>query len=154
MNPADAPRRNSPTGEVNAARVRCLLGMLGVDCHTKGLRTLARLLRDRGVEVIYLGEHNSAAAMTNAVITEDPDVVGLSFSTTTYLHHTGALLEEMRKAGVADTPVMLGGLIHPEDEQELTQMGVAAIFGPGSTTEQIMNFLNGIPRVAARTGKS
>jgi len=159
MNPADDHRRNppadpSPTGEANAARIRCLLGMLGVDCHTKGLRTLARLLRDRGVEVIYLGEHNSAATMTNAVVTEDPDVIGLSFSTTTYLHHTGALLEEMRKAGVADTPVMLGGLIHPEDEQELTQMGVAAIFGPGSTTEQIMNFLNGIPRVAARTGKS
>jgi methylmalonyl-CoA mutase, C-terminal domain len=125
-------------------RIRCVLGMLGVDVHSKGLRTLARLLRDRGVEVVYLGEHNSPEGMANVLAQEDADVVGLSFSTTTYLHHTRLLIEAMRRAGVDDVPVIVGGLIHPDDEPELREMGVAGIFGPGSTTEQIMAFLGGL----------
>lgn len=124
--------------------IRCVLGMLGVDCHTKGLRTLARLLRDRGVEVIYVGEHNSAEGMAAAVLDEDADVVGVSFSTSTYLHHTAALIEAMGKAGVDDVPVMVGGLIHPDHRYQLRTMGVAGIFGPGSTIDQIMGFIDGL----------
>lgn len=121
--------------------VRCMLAMLGVDVHSKGLRTLARLLRDRGVEVIYLGEHNTAAGLVQAVIAEDPDVLGLSFSTSTYVHQITALMEEMDRADVADVPVMVGGLIHPDDETALKELGVAAIFGPGSTIDAIVQFL-------------
>ncbi|MGH3629738.1 MAG: cobalamin B12-binding domain-containing protein [Sciscionella sp.] len=124
--------------------VRCLLAMLGVDIHSKGLRALARTLRDRGIEVIYLGEHNTAQGLVNAIMAEDPDVVGLSFSTTTYRDQVAALFDAMRAAGIADVPVMIGGLIHPEDEADLRAMGVAAIFGPGSTTEQILDFLAGV----------
>jgi methylmalonyl-CoA mutase C-terminal domain/subunit len=120
---------------------RCLLGMLGVDVHTKGLRTLARQLRDRGVEVIYLGEHNSADGMARAVVAEDPDVVGLSFSTSTYLHQVAALAQAMKEAAVDDVPVMVGGLIHPDDVPALRDMGVAAVFGPGSSIDAIMDFL-------------
>jgi methylmalonyl-CoA mutase C-terminal domain/subunit len=115
--------------------------MLGVDVHTKGLRTLARQLRDRGVEVIYLGEHNSADGMARAVVAEDPDVVGLSFSTSTYLHQVAALAQAMKEAAVDDVPVMVGGLIHPDDEPALRDMGVAAVFGPGSSIDAIMGFL-------------
>ena len=115
--------------------------MLGTDVHTKGIRTLAQLLRDRGVEVIYLGEHNTAEGLINALIAEDADVVGLSFSTATYVHYTRELLDKMRKAGVDDVPVMLGGLIHADDEPELRGIGVKGIFGPGSTVEQIIDFL-------------
>jgi len=115
--------------------------MLGTDVHSKGIRTLAQLLRDRGVEVIYLGEHNTADGMVNALLAEDADVVGLSFSTATYVHYTRDLLEKMRAAGADDVPVMLGGLIHPDDEAELRALGVKGIFGPGSTTEQIVAFL-------------
>jgi methylmalonyl-CoA mutase C-terminal domain/subunit len=128
--------------------IRCLLGMLGTDVHTKGIRTLAQLLRDRGVEVVYLGEHNTAQGMVSAILAEDVDVVGLSFSTATYVHYTRGLLDAMRAAGVGDVPVMLGGLIHREDEAELLSIGVKGIFGPGSTTDQIMKFLEDI------TGKS
>lgn len=129
-------------------RVRCLLGMLGTDVHSKGIRTLAQLLRDHGVEVIYLGEHNTAEGMVNAILAEDVDVVGVSFSTSTYLHYTRDLLEKMRAARVDDVPLMLGGLIHRDDEEILRSMGVKGIFGPGSTTEQIVAFLQAV------TGKS
>jgi len=122
-------------------KIRCLLAMLGTDVHSKGIRTLAQILRDHGVEVIYLGEHNTAEGVINALITEDADVVGLSYSTATYLHYTADLLRKMQADGVGDVPVMLGGLIHPEDEAELRTMGVQGIFGPGSTTKQILTFL-------------
>ncbi len=125
--------------------VKALLGMLGVDCHSKGLRTLAVLLRDQGVEVVYLGEHNSSPGLASAVVSEDPDVVGLSFSTSTYLHHIGEFLEEMRKLGVADVPVIVGGLIHPADEPALREMGVAGIFGPGTKLEDVLSFLDSLP---------
>jgi methylmalonyl-CoA mutase C-terminal domain/subunit len=122
-------------------KIRCLLAMLGTDVHSKGIRTLAQLLRDRGVEVIYLGEHNTADGLINALIAEDADVVGLSFSTATYVHYTRDLLTRMRAAGVADVPVMLGGLIHAEDEPALREIGVQGIFGPGSTIPEIVEFL-------------
>jgi len=115
--------------------------MLGTDVHSKGIRTLAQLLRDRGVEVIYLGEHNTADGMVSALQAEDADVVGVSFSTATYVHYTRDLLEKMKAAGVDDVPVMLGGLIHRDDEAELREIGVKGIFGPGSTTDQIVRFL-------------
>lgn len=137
-----------PSG--NGSDVRCVLGMLGVDVHSKGLRTLARLLRDRGVTIIYLGEHNSPDGMAHAVAAEDADVVGVSFSTSTYLPHTTALLAAMRRAGVADVPLMVGGLIHADDEQALLDAGVAAVFGPSSTTEAIMDFLANLPRARDR----
>ena len=131
-----------------STRIRCLLAMLGTDVHSKGIRTLAQLLRDFGVEVIYLGEHNTAEGLIQAMIAEDVDIVGLSFSVATYLHYTRDLLQKMRAAGVDDIPLMIGGLIHAEDEPALHEMGVKGIFGPGSTTPQIAEFIERI------TGKS
>lgn len=122
-------------------RIRCLLAMLGTDVHSKGIRTLAQLLRDEGVEVIYLGEHNTADGLIQAAVAEDVDIIGLSFSIATYLHHTRDLLDKMRAAGVADIPLMLGGLIHRDDEPALREMGVAGIFGPGSNTGDIVAFM-------------
>jgi methylmalonyl-CoA mutase, C-terminal domain len=133
---------------MSSAPIRCLLGMLGTDVHSKGIRTLARLLRDSGIEVIYLGEHNTPEGIINAVVSEDVDVVGLSFSTATYIHYTAELMRKMNQADLKDVPVMVGGLIHPEDEAELRVMGVRGIFGPGSTTREIIEFLE------QATGKS
>jgi methylmalonyl-CoA mutase C-terminal domain/subunit len=124
--------------------VRCLLGMLGVDVHSKGLRTVSLLLRDHGVEVVYLGEHNSPSALAQAARSEDVDVVGVSFSNSTYVHHTAQLIASMKDAGVDDIPIMIGGLIHRDDHERLHELGVAAIFGPGSTVEEIMAFMDGV----------
>lgn len=130
-------------------KIRCLLGMLGTDVHTKGLRTLAQLLRDAGIEVIYLGEHNTVDGMVNAMIQEDVDVVGISFSIATYLHHTKQLVDAMKAKGVADIPVMVGGLIHPDDEPKLREIGVSGIFGPRSTTPEILDFIRSTVRTTA-----
>lgn len=123
------------------APVRCLLGMLGTDVHSKGIRTLAQILRDAGIEVIYIGEHNSVDGMAQAVVDEDADIVGLSFSSAAYVEYTRQLIEAMKARSVADVPVMLGGIIHPDDYGELTDMGVVGIFGPGSKMEDIIAFV-------------
>ena len=99
--------------------VRCLLGMLGTDVHSKGIRTLATLLRERGVEVIYVGEHNTVPGMVAAIAQEDPDVVGLSFSSGGYVDYTRQLIEAMRAEDLGDIPVMVGGGIHPDDHAPL-----------------------------------
>lgn len=121
--------------------VRCLLGMVGTDVHSKGIRTIAQILRDAGVEVIYIGEHNTIEGMAQAVVDEDADVVGLSFSSAAYVAYTRMLIDAMRARNVTDVPLMLGGLIHPDDVAVLTELGVAGIFGPGSSTEQIVSFV-------------
>jgi methylmalonyl-CoA mutase C-terminal domain/subunit len=115
--------------------------MLGVDIHNKGIRTLARLLRDRGVEVIYIGEHNSPQAMARTALTEDVDVVGVSFSISSYMGHVEHLVRELRAVGADDVAVMVGGLIHDEDVPALLELGVGAVFGPGSSTDAVMEFL-------------
>jgi methylmalonyl-CoA mutase, C-terminal domain len=121
--------------------IRCVLGMLGTDVHTKGIRTLAHILRSEGVEVIYLGSHNTCQGMVQALIDEDADIVGLSFSSPNYLAYTQQLIDEMAANGVDDIPVMIGGLIHEEDHPALKEMGVEGIFGPGSETPEIIRFI-------------
>jgi methylmalonyl-CoA mutase C-terminal domain/subunit len=121
--------------------VRCLLGMLGTDVHSKGIRTLAQILRDAGIEVIYVGEHNSVAGMARAVVDEDADIVGLSFSSAAYLEYTRQFVAALHENGAGDVPVMIGGLIHPDDHAVLREMGVAGIFGPGSAMPDILAFV-------------
>jgi methylmalonyl-CoA mutase C-terminal domain/subunit len=129
--------------------VRCLLGMLGTDVHSKGIRTLAQVLRDAGIEVIYIGEHNSVEGMAQAVVDEDADIVGLSFSSAAYVEYTRQLIEAMRRRSVGEVPVMLGGIIHPDDHAELKAIGVAGVFGPGSRMDDIIAFVRAAGREAA-----
>lgn len=125
-------------------RVRCLLGMLGMDIHTKGIRTLARLLRDRGVEVVYVGEHNTVDGLARTAIAEDVDVIGISFSVSTYLQQVEALMAALRAVDALDVPVMVGGLIHPDHERALKALGVAGVFGPGTTINDVMDFFSSV----------
>lgn len=123
-----------------------MLAMLGVDVHSRGLRNLARMLVERGVEVIYLGEHNTAEGVAAAIAAENPDIVGFSFSNSTYLEQMKGFFEVTRAAGVDDVPVIVGGLIHPDDEPALREIGVSGIFGPGSSIDAIHQFLEGTLR--------
>lgn len=122
-------------------RIRCLLGMLGTDVHNKGIRILAQMLRDAGVEVIYIGEHNTCEGMTDAIARQKPDLAGVSFSSSSYLDYMAELLGCMREKGVADIPLMIGGLIHEEDHAALRKLGVDAIFGPGSRSVDIIDYV-------------
>lgn len=130
--------------------VSCLLGMLGTDVHSKGIRTLARLLDEAGgVEVNYIGEHNSVEGMADAIVERKSDIVGVSFSSAAYVEYTRQLIEAMKARGVGHVPVMLGGMIHPDDVEELKEMGVAGLFGAGSKTEDIILFVQsaGAPKI-------
>lgn len=140
---------NEPSVMTVAQPVRCLLGMLGTDVHSKGIRTLAQILRDAGIEVIYLGEHNSVEGMASAVLDEDADIVGLSFSSSAYVEYSRQLVEAMRRKGVGDVPVMVGGMIHPDDIPDLKAVGVTGIFGAGSQLADIIAFVRSAGRAVA-----
>lgn len=125
--------------------VSCLLGMLGTDVHSKGIRTLARLLDEAGgIDVNYIGEHNSVEGMADAVVANQSDIVGVSFSSAAYVEYTRQLIEAMKARGVGHIPVMLGGIIHPDDVEELKAMGVAGLFGAGSKTDDIILFVQNV----------
>lgn len=122
--------------------VRCLLGMLGTDVHSKGIRTLAKILDDSGgIEVAYIGEHNSVEGMADAIVERKAAIVGISSSSAAYVEYTRQLIEAMKRKGVGHVPVMLGGMIHPDDIDALKAMGVAGIFGAGSKTADIVRFV-------------
>jgi methylmalonyl-CoA mutase, C-terminal domain len=126
-------------------RVRCLLGMLGTDVHSKGIRTLARWLRDEGMEVVYMGEHNTLDTLIRGLQDEDVDVLGLSFSSGGYLVYMERVMAAMREHGLGDIHVMVGGQIHPHDEEKLRQIGVSGIFGPGTTKNDVLDYLDKLP---------
>lgn len=119
-------------------RLRCVLGMVGSDKHSKGIRMIARIFVDHGIEVVYLGEHNTSRQLATTAVTEDADFVGVSFSNGNYMARIKELLAELENAGGVDIGLVVGGLIHPEDVPELEAAGVAAVFGPQSTTEEIL----------------
>ncbi|RYF56998.1 MAG: cobalamin B12-binding domain-containing protein [Comamonadaceae bacterium] len=127
---------------MNTRKVRCVLGMLASDKHSKGIRTLARIFRDHGLEVVYLGEHNTAQQVAAVAVSEDADFVGVSFSTGDYLRRVQELIDALADAGGDEIAVIAGGLIHPEDVPTLEAMGVAGVFGPGSDKPQILDFID------------
>jgi methylmalonyl-CoA mutase C-terminal domain/subunit len=115
--------------------------MLGTDVHSKGIRTLASWLREEGVEVVYLGEHNTVEGMVNALAQEDADVLGMSFSSGGYLAYVERVTALMKQRGLSDAAVMVGGQIHPSDQDKLRAMGVTGVFGPGSTKASVLDYL-------------
>lgn len=122
-----------------------MLGMLGTDVHSKGIRTLARILDDAGgIDVVYIGEHNSAEGMALKVRECGAAVVGVSFSSSAYVEYTRRLIAAMKCAGVGNIPVMIGGMVHPDDVVELTEIGVAKVFGAGSTTTEIVAWVQSV----------
>jgi len=132
--------------------IRVGLGMLGLDVHTKGIRSLAVRLRDRGFEVIMFGEHLTPEQLAAGVVAEDVDVVGVSFSSAAYVKHCRGLLAELARQGAADVPLMVGGLIHADDHETLRAMGIRGIFGPGSEISAIVDFLRELPGPAHAGG--
>ena len=123
---------------MTSARGRCVLGMVGSDKHNKGIRTIARVFRDHGLEVVYIGEHNTSGQLAGAAVDEDADFVGISFSNGNYLMRAREIRQALDGAGGSDIDVVLGGLIHPEDVPTLRDIGVAEVFGPAASTPEIV----------------
>ena len=119
---------------------RILLGKVGLDGHDRGVRMLAAWLRDSGLEVIYLGTHNTPAAAVRAAQQEDVDFIGLSFQGAEHVHLLEMVRDEMKKAGLDDMVLIAGGNIPRQDIPKLKAIGVDAVFPPGSSMRTITEY--------------
>jgi methylmalonyl-CoA mutase C-terminal domain/subunit len=127
--------------EAAQRRIKVLVAKMGFDCHDTGAATIAHLLRDLGMEVLYLGLHNSAEKIVAAALQEDVDVIGLSFLSGQHMHYTQELLVEMRRQHCQDVLLVIGGIIPKADVQVLKEMGVDEFFGPGTSVKTIAAYI-------------
>ncbi len=118
-------------------RRRVLVAKLGLDGHDRGAKVVARALRDAGFEVIYLGVHQSPEDVVEAAIEEDVSVVGVSILSGSHMELISDLLKLMKEKGVK-VPVIVGGIIPPDDARELKRMGVFEVLGPGTPLRKVI----------------
>ena len=123
--------------------VRVLVAKVGLDGHDRGIKVVARILRDAGMEVVYTGLFQTPETVATAAIQEDVDVVGLSMLSGAHLTLAPLVVGALREQG-SDIPVVVGGIVPNNDMDELRAAGVAAVFGPGSSGEQIITMINSL----------
>ena len=121
--------------------LRIVMAKVGLDGHDRGVKVVARALRDAGFEVIYTGLRQTPEMVVDAAIQEDAQVIGLSLHSGAHMTLIPAVVEELRKKGAEDIMVFGGGIIPEEDITELKRLGVAEIFPPGSPLQDIVDFL-------------
>ncbi len=117
---------------------RVLLAKIGLDGHDRGVKVLARSFRDAGIEVIYTGLWQTCEATMHAALQEDVDVVGVSLLSAAHLTVMPEILRLRRELGIEQIPVVLGGIVPEADHPVLREMGVAAVFNPGSPLDKII----------------
>ncbi len=122
-------------------KIRVLIGKPGLDGHDRGAKVIARALRDAGMEVIYTGLRQTSDMIVSAAIQEDVDVVGLSVLSGAHMHYFQELTDKLRARGADDILIFGGGIVPDQDLPRLKEMGVAAIFTPGTSTQEVVKFL-------------
>jgi methylmalonyl-CoA mutase C-terminal domain/subunit len=120
---------------------RVLVAKVGLDGHDRGAKIVAAALRDAGFEVIYSGLHQTPERVAEAALQEDVDAVGLSILSGAHMTLFPAVLELLRQKGLGHVLLFGGGIIPTDDEKALTAMGVGRLFGPGTDTRQIADYL-------------
>lgn len=118
------------------ARLRIVLAKLGLDGHDRGLKVVARILRDAGMEVIYLGLRQTTESIVTAAEQEDADAIGLSMHNAGHLTLAPAMVSAVAAAGM-NTPVVVGGIVPEDDVQTLLSAGVATVLGPGASAAEV-----------------
>jgi len=129
--------------------IRVLVAKPGLDGHDRGAKVIARALRDAGMEVIYTGIRQTPEMIVHAAAQEDVGVLGLSILSGAHLEIIPQILKLLTDQGLDDVIVLLGGIIPEQDRAVLTEMGVAAVFGPGTSTQQIVQFIESHAGVGA-----
>jgi methylmalonyl-CoA mutase C-terminal domain/subunit len=117
--------------------IRVLVAKVGLDGHDRGIKVVARTLRDAGMEVIYTGLFQTPETVAAAALDEDVDVVGLSMLSGAHLTLAPLVVEALRTNGV-DIPVVVGGIVPHQDIAELLEAGIAGVIGPGATAEEVV----------------
>ncbi|MBD0290093.1 MAG: cobalamin B12-binding domain-containing protein [Thermoleophilia bacterium] len=132
---------------VSRRKIRVVIAKPGLDGHDRGAKIIARALRDAGMEVIYTGLHQTPEQIVETALQEDADAVGISILSGAHMTLVPRILDGLRKQGLEDVLVVVGGTIPREDVRALKEQGVAEVFTPGAPVSAIVDFLR--ERVAA-----
>ena len=130
---------DSPTA--GDRKIRIVVAKPGLDGHDRGAKIIARALRDAGMEVIYTGLHQTPEQIAATVVQEDADAVGLSILSGAHMTLVPRVAAAIKEQGLDDVVLTVGGTIPADDIPELKQQGVAEVFTPGSTTDEIVEFV-------------
>ena len=123
-------------------RIRVLLAKVGLDGHDRGVKTVARFLADAGMEVVFTGLRSTPDQVVEAAVQEDVDVVGLSFLAGDHMVLAPKVIDGLRRRGLGEVRVLLGGIILKRDIPALEALGVSKVFLPGTPPEQIVQFIS------------
>lgn len=130
-------------------KIRVLVAKPGLDGHDRGVKVIARALRDAGMEVIYTGLRQTPEMIVESAIQEDVDVIGLSILSGAHLDLVPRVMHLIKENNAEDIVVLVGGIIPDDDVAVLKSLGVAAVFGPGTPMQDIVSFINGRVKAAA-----
>jgi len=122
-------------------KIRVLVAKPGLDGHDRGAKIIARALRDAGMEVIYTGIRQTPQMIVETAAQEDVDVIGLSILSGAHLELFPEIMQGLREKGMEEVVVVAGGIIPQEDREALLAMGIQGIFGPGTSTREIVDFI-------------
>jgi len=120
-------------------KIRVLVAKPGLDGHDRGAKVVARALRDAGMEVIYTGIRQTPEMIVEVALQEDVDVIGLSCLSGAHMELFSEVLERLKQRGIGNIPVVAGGVIPEDDIPSLQQIGIKAVFGPGTCTTEIVD---------------
>ena len=124
-------------------RIRVLVAKPGLDGHDRGAKVIARALRDAGMEVVYTGLRQTPDMIVNAALQEDVQVIGLSILSGAHNAIVPRVMDLLKEKHMTDVLVIVGGIVPDEDAAELKRLGVAAVFQPGSSLQEIVEFIRG-----------
>lgn len=123
-------------------KIRILIAKPGLDGHDRGAKVIAQALRDAGMEVIYTGLRQTPEQIVETAIQEDVQVIGMSILSGAHMHLFPPVVELLKQQGITDILVIGGGIIPEEDIPYLKQSGISEVFTPGTTTQEIINYIN------------
>ena len=132
-----------PPPASTARKIRVVVAKPGLDGHDRGAKIIARALRDAGMEVIYTGLHQTPEQIAETVIQEDADAVGLSILSGAHMTLVPRVVDLLKQQGAEDVVVTVGGTIPADDIPELKELGVSEVFTPGSSTQDIIDYIRG-----------
>ncbi|MFQ5854888.1 MAG: cobalamin B12-binding domain-containing protein [Anaerolineae bacterium] len=132
---------NEKTRAELSRSIRVLVAKPGLDGHDRGAKVVARALRDAGMEVIYTGIRQTPEMIAEAALQEDVDVVGLSILSGAHMALFPRIIELLEEYGLDDVLIVAGGIIPDEDVPRLREMGIKGVFGPGTSTREIIAFI-------------
>jgi len=126
---------------MESKRIKVVISKVGLDGHDRGAKVVASLLREAGMEVVYLGMYQSPEGIVRAAVDEDADVIGVSYLSGEHLVFTPRIVEEMKKNGLEDVLFVVGGAFPPEDIPVMKEMGADEVFRGGSLTQSFVDYI-------------